>query len=93
MNDAALILAALAFVNSMAHAGGATNSVSGAPVSSDDITIRTESYPRPPYSGATCYFYEKGNQTMCTKRNPQSSCWLGTLRTFGEIRAIVPNGA
>ena len=30
-------------------------------------TIRTESYPRPPYSGATYYVYERGGRTICTK--------------------------
>ncbi len=32
-----------------------------------DITVRTEGYPRPPYSGATYYFYERANQVVCTK--------------------------
>ena len=31
------------------------------------ITVRTESYPRPPYSGATYYIYEQSGQTICTK--------------------------
>ena len=32
-----------------------------------DITVRTENYPRPPYSGATYYIYERDGQTICTK--------------------------
>jgi hypothetical protein len=31
------------------------------------ITIRTEEYPRPPYSGATYYFYEQDGEVICTK--------------------------
>ena len=32
-----------------------------------DTTVRTENYPRPPYSGATYYIYERDGQTICTK--------------------------
>ncbi len=31
------------------------------------ITIRTENFPRPPYSGATYYIYERDNEVICTK--------------------------
>jgi hypothetical protein len=31
------------------------------------ITIRTENYPRPPYSGATYYIYEREGEVICTK--------------------------
>ncbi len=31
------------------------------------ITIRTENYPRPPYSGATYYIYEREGEIICTK--------------------------
>jgi hypothetical protein len=31
------------------------------------ITVRTESYPRPPYSSATYYIYEQSGRTICTK--------------------------
>lgn len=31
------------------------------------ITIRTERFPRPPYSGATYYIYERGGEVICTK--------------------------
>lgn len=33
----------------------------------DAVTVRTESYPRPPYSGATYYIYEQSGRTICTK--------------------------
>jgi hypothetical protein len=31
------------------------------------VTIRTENYPRPPYSGATYYIYERDAEIICTK--------------------------
>lgn len=31
------------------------------------ITIRTENFPRPPYSGATYYIYEREGEVICTK--------------------------
>ncbi len=31
------------------------------------IFIRTENYPRPPYSGATYYIYERDGDVICTK--------------------------
>ena len=33
----------------------------------DLITIRTETYPRPPYSTATYYIYERAGAAICTK--------------------------
>ena len=30
-------------------------------------TVRIERYPRPPYSGATYYIYERGGEVICTK--------------------------
>ena len=38
-----------------------------APGAMSGITVRTENYPRPPYSGATYYIYERGGATICTK--------------------------
>jgi len=31
------------------------------------VTIRTENFPRPPYSGATYYIYERDGEVICTK--------------------------
>ena len=31
------------------------------------ISIRTENFPRPPYSGATYYIYERNGEVICTK--------------------------
>jgi predicted lipoprotein with Yx(FWY)xxD motif len=31
------------------------------------ITVRTETFARPPYSGATYYVYERDGRTVCTK--------------------------
>ena len=44
--------------------------------SGNEITVRTESYPRPPYSGATYYLYERANEVICTK--------LEVCNKFGE---------
>ena len=32
-----------------------------------EMSIRTETFPRPPYSGATYYIYEQGGEIICTK--------------------------
>lgn len=37
------------------------------PAQRGGITVRTENFPRPPYSGATYYIYERDGQTICTK--------------------------
>ncbi|WP_232628291.1 hypothetical protein [Methylobacterium sp. Leaf118] len=42
-------------------------SVSRAGDGTEAITVRTESFPRPPYSGATYYVYQQGDRTICTK--------------------------
>ncbi len=31
------------------------------------ISVRTETFPRPPYSGATYYIYEREGEVVCTK--------------------------
>ncbi len=31
------------------------------------IYVRTENYPRPPYSGATYFIYERDDKVICTK--------------------------
>ena len=67
MKTLTLILLVLAIVPKTVHAAGATKAAIGVSTSATEITIRTESYPRPPYSGATYYFYEKGSQLICTK--------------------------
>jgi hypothetical protein len=40
---------------------------SEAAIQQDRITVRIERYPRPPYSGATYYIYERGGEVICTK--------------------------
>ena len=39
----------------------------GAATQNSNITIRTENFPRPPYSGATYYIYEREGEVICTK--------------------------
>ena len=49
------------------------------------ITVRTENYPRPPYSGATYYIYEQSEQTICTK--------LEVCNKFGDCSVEYYKGA
>jgi len=49
------------------------------------ITVRTESYPRPPYSGATYYIYEQSGRTICTK--------LEVCNKFGDCSSQYVKGA
>ena len=37
------------------------------PTATRTVTVRTENYQRPPYSGATYYIYERGGTPICTK--------------------------
>jgi hypothetical protein len=39
----------------------------GLPPKEGEVTIRIEKYPRPPYSEATYFIYERDGQTICTK--------------------------
>ena len=47
--------------------GGSLWFESGASAQTSNITIRTENFPRPPYSGATYFIYERGGEVICTK--------------------------
>jgi hypothetical protein len=44
-----------------------TGSTTGNAKQAGRITVRTENYPRPPYSGATYYIYERDGKPICTK--------------------------
>lgn len=39
----------------------------GAPDTMASTTVRTETFSRPPYSGATYYIYGRDGRTICTK--------------------------
>ena len=54
-----VIIAAVIVISEPVHSQAAAQN--------DRITIRTEIYPRPPYSGATYYIYERGGEVVCTK--------------------------
>ena len=45
----------------------ATASAPSASTTMGAVTVRTENYPRPPYSGATYYIYERDGALICTK--------------------------
>ncbi|GAB3003881.1 hypothetical protein GCM10010960_14360 [Arenimonas maotaiensis] len=57
-----LVFLALCFVAGLAPATAVT-----AKESNSGITIRTEQYPRPPYSEAKYFIYEKAGTTVCAK--------------------------
>lgn len=44
-----------------------THLLTAAATQQSRITVRTENYPRPPYSGATYYIYERDGEVICTK--------------------------
>lgn len=50
-----------------------------------EISVRTEQFPRPPYSGATYFIYERGGTAVCTK--------LEVCNTFGDCTATYHPGA
>ena len=60
MTRSVIVLAAI--LQAADQLGGGGGAKAGAPV-----TVRTERYPRPPYSGATYYVYERGGVPICTK--------------------------
>jgi hypothetical protein len=48
-------------------------------------TVRTETFPRPPYSEARYYIYERGGRQVCTK--------LVVCNRFASCRAVYARGA
>jgi NAD-dependent dihydropyrimidine dehydrogenase PreA subunit len=84
INNIALIVLALGLVHSASDAADATNATIGALTPAKHITIRTEIYSRPPYYGATYYFYEKNGQLIWTK--------LEVCKKFGECTIACKNG-
>jgi hypothetical protein len=49
------------------------------------FTVRTENYPRPPYSGATYYIYEREGEVVCTK--------LEVCNKFGDCERTYRKGS
>ena len=47
--------------------------------------VRTENYPRPPYSGATYYIYERAGKVICTK--------LEVCNKFGDCEKTYKKGS
>lgn len=47
--------------------------------------VRTENYPRPPYSGATYYIYERDGEVICTK--------LEVCNKFGHCERTYKKGS
>jgi hypothetical protein len=66
---------------------------------SGKITVRTENYPRPPYSGATYFIYERDGEVICTKLQVASKLgdpWVeykkGFYKDEEDIRTGEPYG-
>lgn len=66
---------------------GAVTVVAAAPKDGSPLqtTVRTERYPRPPYSGATYYIYERAGAAICTK--------LEVCNKFGDCHASYHQGS
>jgi hypothetical protein len=64
-----------------------------------DISIRTERYPRLPYSSATYYIYERGGKDICTKLEVcdkfdscESKYVLGSYKSQEDVKEGKPYG-
>jgi hypothetical protein len=67
---------------------------------STGIFVRTESYPRPPYSEATYYIYERSGTVICTKvevcnkyGDCESQYEQGAYKDPEDVQTGVPYGA
>lgn len=85
---------ALCFVARLAPAVAVTTKESNS-----GITIRTEQYPRPPYSEATYFIYERAGATVCTKLEVcnkydqcQSSYHRGSYKAAADRKTGEPYG-
>jgi hypothetical protein len=70
------------------------------PIPPGTVTIRTETYPRPPYSGATYYIYEREGAVVCTKLSVcnkfnqcQTSYHRGAFKDAEDIETGAPYGS
>lgn len=68
-----------------AVAGGLPSNEKPAVSRGSPISIRTEQFPRPPYSGATYYIYERDGRVVCTK--------LEVCNKFGDCETSYKSGA
>ena len=89
-----LAFLALCFAAGLAPATAVTTKESNS-----GITIRTEQYPRPPYSEATYFIYEKAGATVCTKLEVcnkydqcQSSYHRGSYKAATDRKTGEPYG-
>ncbi len=83
-----------------ACAGSAKSEARGtAPPAKPQTFVRTETYPRPPYSGATYYIYVRDGQAICTKLEVcnkydhcETSYTKGTYRDDEDSQTGAPYG-
>jgi hypothetical protein len=83
-----------------APAASAVPSATAAASAPHTVTIRTETYPRPPYSGATYYLYERDGAVVCTKLSVcnkfnqcQTSYHLGAFKDAEDVATGAPYGS
>lgn len=67
------------------YAATASAASNQSPAGKATIFVRTEEFPRPPYSGATYYIYEQDGQVICTK--------LEVCNKFDECESQYVKGA
>lgn len=100
MNKRILMSAALLLADVLAICFGVqTDAASATTVQKHPTFIRTENYPRPPYSGATYYIYERDDEIICTKLevcNKYDQCSTeykkGPYKTDEDIETGEPYG-
>lgn len=85
MTNAVKALAALILLSAACQSAAESKPTPAqAPQPESPVTIRTENHARPPYSGATYFFYEKAGQVICTK--------LEVCNKFGECSVDYKKG-
>lgn len=89
----------IAFLGLCFVAGLASATAVTAIESASGITVRTEQYPRPPYSEANYFIYEKAGTTVCTKLEVcnkydecQSSYHRGSYKAATDQKTGEPYG-
>ena len=78
---------------------GGDHSAADASAQRGRISVRTENFPRPPYSGATYYIYERDGEVICTKLevcNKYDNCSVeykkGTYKDEMDVETGDPSG-
>ena len=94
-----LSIAGVVFLTALFTTEREIPAVSAEAAQKSKITVRLERYPRPPYSGATYYIYERDGETICTKLevcNKYDDCSTtykkGTFKEDEDVETGEPYG-